>query len=203
MTTKTKHQSLEAIARALTPGSISNIPIDTLTKEEFQQIIAPDPKQRFLDLEHIGTNRDMILEGVGLLDVALTELLRRFVVPDAAEKLFSAHGKIKDLEAKIELSFGLGLIDAEERAYLNALRRIRNAFAHDPTLHHFEHDEKVVGLIRSIPPKFQGAPFHVSTRRHLCTLMFGIYISLEHRVSVAMAEQRVPYKSLNVEDANR
>jgi len=137
----------------------------------------------------------MILEGVGLLDVALTELLRRFVVPGAAERLFSLHGKVKDLETKIELAFGLGLIDDQERVYLNALRRIRNAFAHDPALHHFEHDEKVLGLIRSIPPKFEGAPFDVPTRSHLCMLMFAIYVGLEKRVAVAVAAQRIPYKA--------
>lgn len=199
MATKTKHQSLDDFLRGLPPGSVGGIPIETLTKEEYQLVISPSRKQRFLDLERVGSNRDMILEGVGLLDVALTELLRRFVVPDAAERLFSVHGKIKDLEVKIELAFGVGLIDSQERVYLNVLRRIRNVFAHDPVLHHFEHDEKVLGLIRSIAPKFKGAPFDIPTRRHLCVLMCAIYTGLERRVAVAASEQRASYKEQQTE----
>ena len=107
-----------------------------------------------------------------MLDSALTDLLV------ASDKLFSP-GKFKNFGPKIEHAFGLGLIHNEERTYLNALRDIRNAFAHDAAVYHFEHDEKVMRALRSIPPK--GEPPQISIRDHLGTVCSSLYVALTTR----------------------
>jgi hypothetical protein len=76
--------------------------------------------------------RDVTIESAALLDQQLASLL--------TANGQSARG---DLNAKIERAFQHRLISEHDHRVLHRVRRIRNAFGHDPDLHHFEHDETV------------------------------------------------------------
>jgi DNA-binding MltR family transcriptional regulator len=67
------------------------------------------------------------------LDEVLHQLLDDFFVArsvDAQKKLFRGNGPLSTFSAKIELAFSAGLISEKEHFDLNAIRRIRNDFAH-------------------------------------------------------------------------
>ena len=61
MPIKTKDQSLEDFARSLPPGSVGEVPIGTVTEDEFRSMQAPDPVQRFLDIARAGSTANSSL----------------------------------------------------------------------------------------------------------------------------------------------
>lgn len=179
MSIKTKRQSLAEFTASIPPGQRGTVPIESITKEEYWSLMVQDMPVYLTELAAKPiSNRDLIIETVGILDIELTKLLKSAVLPDATERLFSRNGKIKDLEAKIELAFGLGLLSQDDRQVLNALRDIRNKFAHDASLHYFEHDPKVMGKLHSLA-KFNTPGF--PARLHICTLAISLFASLNQR----------------------
>jgi len=72
-----------------------------------------------------------IVAGV-FLDEILEELLRTFLVESSKgdKELFSGNGVLSNFSSKIEMSFRLGLISAEEHRTIHNIRDIRNKFAH-------------------------------------------------------------------------
>jgi DNA-binding MltR family transcriptional regulator len=70
----------------------------------------------------------------------LTENLRR--------ALFE-HGALSDFSDKIDIAFGLGIIDAETRRELHILRKMRNAFAHSPAKLHFG-DNAIISFLATL-----------------------------------------------------
>ena len=69
-----------------------------------------------------------------------TALLARFAKNnrEVRDSIFGEFGVLRDFSAKIELSFALGLIDREAQKNLNAIRRIRNLFAHSKEYINFD-----------------------------------------------------------------
>jgi DNA-binding MltR family transcriptional regulator len=61
-----------------------------------------------------------------------TALLARFArnSREVRDSIFGDFGVLRDFSAKIELCFALGIVDRETQKKLNAIRRIRNLFAH-------------------------------------------------------------------------
>ena len=76
--------------------------------------------------------RGAVLVGVARVDAALEHLLQAFLSPAAAinDGLFQPDRPLGSIGAKVALARRLGLIDAGVEKALNALRKLRNAFAH-------------------------------------------------------------------------
>lgn len=68
------------------------------------------------------------------LEAILREILVNFLATASAkedESLFDGFGPLATFRARIDLSFRLSLVSDQEYRMLNAIRAIRNAFAHD------------------------------------------------------------------------
>ncbi|MCP9788043.1 hypothetical protein KBY99_03485 [Cyanobium sp. Maggiore-St4-Cus] len=76
--------------------------------------------------------RGAVLVGVARVDTALEHLLQAVMMPAPAkgDGLFLPDRPLGSLGAKVALASRLGLIDAGVERALNALRKLRNAFAH-------------------------------------------------------------------------
>lgn len=76
--------------------------------------------------------RGAVLVGVARVDTALEHLLQAVMMPAPAkgDGLFLPDRPLGSLGAKVTLASRLGLIDAGVERALNALRKLRNAFAH-------------------------------------------------------------------------
>jgi hypothetical protein len=76
--------------------------------------------------------RGAVLVGVARVDAALEHLLQAVMNPASAkgDGLFLPERPLGSIGAKVALASRLGLIDAPVERALNALRKLRNAFAH-------------------------------------------------------------------------
>ena len=76
--------------------------------------------------------RGAVLVGVARVDAALEHLLQAVLAPATAknEGLFLPDRPLGSIGAKVALASRMGLIDAGVERALNALRKLRNAFAH-------------------------------------------------------------------------
>jgi len=76
--------------------------------------------------------RGAVLVGVARVDAALENLLQAVLAPATANNdgLFLPDRPLGSIGAKVVLARRLGLIDAGVEKALNALRKLRNAFAH-------------------------------------------------------------------------
>lgn len=76
--------------------------------------------------------RGAVLVGVARVDSALEHLLQAVMTPSQAKAdgLFLPDRPLGSIGAKVALASRLGLIDAAVERALNALRKLRNAFAH-------------------------------------------------------------------------
>lgn len=137
---KPKDQTLDGSLKTAKLYEWVELPLENLTKQEFQLIIGADLQQRLLDMMQSGTStRDIVVEGVGLVDLLLARLLS-----------LDGYTKKANLHDRIEEAHKRGLIS--DKAKLHIHRKIRNAFAHDPELHHLEHDDKVHALCQHVLP---------------------------------------------------
>ncbi|MEW5770638.1 MAG: hypothetical protein AB1831_09775 [Pseudomonadota bacterium] len=112
-----------------------------------------DPLEQISELRNTPTasDRDIVMECVGLLDKLVSNLLIKFSVEDIGDQLFGPNGKVRDLETRQHLALAFGLITKEEHSIQTILRQIRNKFAHDAALRRFDHDQKVISHIQSLP----------------------------------------------------
>ena len=99
-------------------------------------------------------------------------------------KLFEGYGPLGSFAAKIDLAYCMGHIPSELRRRLQAIRDIRNEFAHSTKLLNFESD-----TILAMMKKF---PDYKSERPHLffldkvneCTVELGQLTDQAHRVMI-------------------
>ena len=73
------------------------------------------------------------------LDQTLRATIERkmpYLTKNLCRALFE-HGALSDFGDKIDIAFGLGIIDTETRRELHIVRKMRNAFAHSPAKLHF------------------------------------------------------------------
>ena len=76
--------------------------------------------------------RGAVLVGVARVDAALEHLLQAVMAPASGKDdgLFLPERPLGSIGAKVALASRLGLIDSAVERALNALRKLRNAFAH-------------------------------------------------------------------------
>ncbi len=86
----------------------------------------------FLEEFQAETDRGAALVGAALLDERLARLIRSHMceVNDVGDLLDSGSAPLGTLSARIKLAYCLGLITKIEFEECNAIRKIRNAFAH-------------------------------------------------------------------------
>ena len=65
-----------------------------------------------------------------VLEALLEKILRKYMLPEVPDDLFSGHGPLASFAAKIDFAFYLGLISKSDHAELHRIRDIRNEFAH-------------------------------------------------------------------------
>lgn len=94
------------------------------------------------------SERAAVVLGVAKLDTLLELLLKRSLTPCAGgrDDLFDTDRPLGTFSAKIAISYRLGLIDKDFEYALQALRRIRNSFAHsieNETLSKASHHDRI------------------------------------------------------------
>jgi hypothetical protein len=176
--TRGKKRTLDELLASIPPGHMRRIDPAELSKEEyFEMRTGRNVPQHILNLSNSpASNRELIMELVGLLEEALTRKLSSVVRPTSSKVLFGKGGKCRDLETKVELAFGLCLLTQQQRANLNALRSVRNQFAHDPRLLHFEHSDRVMQDLRLISTAFDD--FTPPVRVRLCFATYALHRAL-------------------------
>jgi hypothetical protein len=72
----------------------------------------------------------------GALKTAIKLHLRPDLSPDDDKRLFeySSNGMLSTLDSRIKMSYALGMLQSDERDDLDAIRSIRNAFAHSGSI---------------------------------------------------------------------
>lgn len=102
-----------------------------------EPITTLDETSTWFEEMRTGNDRVCAVIGSAALDITLRFVIRESLVsydedPDL-NSLFEAKGAIlADFSARIEMAHALGLISSDEKADLDRIRRIRNAFAHAP-----------------------------------------------------------------------
>lgn len=87
--------------------------------------------RKFLDTLRAETDRACAVLASSFLDSSLEAYFHATLTVDAPARLFEEGGALGSFAARIELAFALGMISDAERADLELVREIRDAFAHD------------------------------------------------------------------------
>jgi hypothetical protein len=103
--------------------------------------------------------RGLVLVGAARLDLSLEHLLKAVMAPSAEpdDKLFTPDRSLGSYGAKISLAARLGLIDSSIEAALNAIRTVRNDFAHsagEPSLA----DPRLQKRLQRVYPEAESSP---------------------------------------------
>ncbi|MCX5968870.1 MAG: hypothetical protein NTV57_14770 [Cyanobacteria bacterium] len=105
----------------------------------------------------------LVLVGAARLDLALEHLLKAVMAPspEPDDKLFTPDRSLGSYGAKISLAARLGLIDSSIEAALNAIRTVRNDFAHnasEPSLG----DPRLQKRLQRVYPEADSSPLWVA-----------------------------------------
>lgn len=110
--------------------------------------------ERFFLSLHAESDRALAIVTFSYIDEELQRLLVQVLNPNivgGTKKLFDAHGPLATASSRIELVAALYWIDPRVYKNLRILRKIRNAFAHDPFIPSFD-DSQIQDLLNSMIP---------------------------------------------------
>lgn len=96
------------------------------------------------ELYHARNDRSRVLIAIAVLEQALEDVLRlhfRKMNKEEERRLFDFEASLGTLSNKIYMAYALGMIDRSDVRELNALREIRNAFAHSRRITDFDTPE--------------------------------------------------------------
>ncbi|TXR98725.1 transcriptional regulator [Bacillus sp. SH7-1] len=170
------------------------------------------------------SDRGLVLVSGSIIDELLGELLKAFLINSkSVEKdLFRVNGVLATFDAKIQMSYYLGLISINEKSNITYLQRVRNKFAHQFIDITFENDA-ISNVCRSfdipkncympneIPrpnketgelPKVDLNPIKRETSakdRFIFTFKY-LYLNLIARIFFTKLERREEYKKLITAD---
>ena len=125
--------------KSLKSGTWGSYPLEKMTKNDFLAACGTDPMQRVIDLATTGTNQGLVITSVNIVEYLLSFLLAK-----------KGKGTSRNLAGKILAAKENGILSHEQCSLFDTLRLVRNRFAHDHALFHFEHDSEVVRLLDSI-----------------------------------------------------
>ncbi|WP_270607119.1 MltR family transcriptional regulator [Bacillus mobilis] len=88
------------------------------------------------------SDRGLVLVSGSIIEELLGELLKAFLIKSKGieKDLFKVNGVLATFEAKIQMSYYLGLISKNEKSNITYLQRVRNKFAHQFIGITFEND---------------------------------------------------------------
>jgi hypothetical protein len=185
---KRPDETLEQFLERIPESTFVEVPLESITKDEYKRMLG-HPRERILELTRTSSNRDLVIESFGIVLEPVVELLATAVRVDMRHKLFGKGGRITSDDARIELAYGLGLISKDDCSNLQTLRGVRNAFAHDPDLHHFEHDSKVLGAVRSMPIGAPAASIPLPPRDRIMITCVCLLQSLADALQARIAQE--------------
>ncbi len=114
--------------------------------------------------------RGAVLVGAARVDTALEALLKAALAPPSSrETLFQTDRPLGSFGARIALAQRLGLIDPAVEQALNALRKVRNAFAHSTaiaTLSDPSHQQRLAESYREARANSLWLPLEQVMERH-------------------------------------
>ncbi|MFC7433405.1 hypothetical protein ACFQNJ_02650 [Hydrogenophaga bisanensis] len=98
------------------------------------------------------SDRACVILGAARLDILLKQLITAVLLPStsSSDELLDGDSPLGTFSARIQMSYRLGLLDAEFTRALNLIRRIRNEFAHEASsvsLAHASHRDRIKQLI--------------------------------------------------------
>lgn len=101
------------------------------TKDE-EQVYSYEAFERFFASVNEESDRSAVIIVVSRIDNLLGDIIRNALIPNASEKddLLDGDNPLSTFSARINLSYRLGLIDAEFASILRTLKKLRNDFAH-------------------------------------------------------------------------
>lgn len=146
------------------------------------------------------SDRGFAITVAAILDFYLEQLIKAFLidVPAVRELFEGAYAPFNDLAAKSKAAYFMGLITKNEADEVNAIRRVRNVFAHEIDAS-FTHPN-IVALCKK-PPIYDAQK---SERDAFISLAVGAGVFLIHRiVDVTEREKRKPLdepKSVSILD---
>jgi hypothetical protein len=142
--------------------------------------------ERHMALAAEESDRGYVLFLAAQIDIYLREVLESFLVAHSsvAELFDGPYAPFKSLSAKTNVAFVLGLITREEAARIDAVRKVRNVFAHELDA---SFDSAKVKKLCAKPPIFDGrlcdrdAFFHMGMNAVLPILYRGPIVRREWR----------------------
>lgn len=114
--------------------------------------VSPDDWASWSQQLQSESERGMATTAVAILDHLLGRLIEGFLLDDfhATKKLLGdALSPLGSFSARIALTYSLGLISKDERDDLDSIRKIRNAFVHQPISPSFS-DESIATMVSSL-----------------------------------------------------
>jgi DNA-binding MltR family transcriptional regulator len=78
------------------------------------------------------SDRGFIITAAAILDFYLERVIKAFLidVPEVRELFENAYAPLGDMSGKIKAAYLMGLVTKKESDQINAIRRVRNVFAH-------------------------------------------------------------------------
>lgn len=166
------------------------------------------------------SDRGLVLVSGSIIDELLGELLKAFLIESkSVEKdLFKVNAVLGNFEARMQMSYYLGLISKNEKSNITYLQRVRNKFAHQFVDISFENDAisnvcsnfeipKNCYMPNDIPrpkkgtaelPKIDLNPIKKATSakdRFIFTFKY-LYVNLISRIFFIKLERREEYKKI-------
>lgn len=101
------------------------------------------------------TDRAAVILGAAKLDLLLYQILQKYLVPisGSEDKFLNSDGPLSSFNAKIHMTYRLGLINSLFARSLHLIRKIRNDFAHEVegcSLDSGAHRNRIIELIAPI-----------------------------------------------------
>lgn len=108
------------------------------------EILTHDDQENFRRELFGGTDRSAALVGASMVDSTLVFALQaNFIFLGEEETYTYFHGQnamLGTLASRINMAYVLGVYDDKYKSYLNAIRRVRNVFAHGMRPINFDHE---------------------------------------------------------------
>lgn len=103
------------------------------SKNTVKHRITDEEFQRFAEEFKSESDRAAVILGTSQLDLLLYQLLEGYLLPctSGKDELLEGDSPLATFSSRINISYRLGLIDADFARALHLIRRIRNNFAHE------------------------------------------------------------------------
>lgn len=142
MNTPTKAARKSVPAEQKTEPAVK-VPTDRERAESFKSFVTEFAKE---------SDRACVILGAARLDILLKQLIGAVLLPStsSSDELLDGDSPLGTFSSRIQISYRLGLLDAEFIRALNLIRRIRNEFAHEASsvsLAHASHRDRIKQLI--------------------------------------------------------